>query len=295
MRVSDFVQEGLVRDGEFAVFDYCTTSRTEAFFGFIEDQKYLQEVSTYLTCVVCKKENLKVLPSWIHGIYVCDHPKEAWMKCYNQYAVQYNAKRNMTDTQIGEHCQISPLAYIASKNVVIGDDVVIEPFAVIHQNVRIGDGCVIHSHAVIGGDGFNQLRSSSGTVIKQIQAGAVELENGVEVYSYVHVAAGVLPQEVTRIGADSRLDAFVYVGHGTTMGQCVLSAGGAVIGGNVVIGDGVWIGLNAAISNRIHIGSQARISLGAVVTKHVESGECVSGNFAIEHKRFLDNLKKSLV
>ncbi len=61
-----------------------------------------------------------------------------------------------------------------------------------------------------------------------------------------------------------------------------------------MIGEHFWAGLNATISNRITIGDHARVSLGAVVTKDIPSNTTVSGNFAIEHQRFLHNLKASL-
>lgn len=60
------------------------------------------------------------------------------------------------------------------------------------------------------------------------------------------------------------------------------------------MGSDVWIGVNATISNRIRIGDGARVSLGSVVTKDVPAGATVTGNFAIDHRQFLKNLKASL-
>ena len=39
------------------------------------------------------------------------------------------------------------------------------------------------------------------------------------------------------------------------------------------------------------IGKNCKISIGSVVTRDVEDGAQVSGNFAIEHSKFIDNLK----
>ena len=61
-----------------------------------------------------------------------------------------------------------------------------------------------------------------------------------------------------------------------------------------MVGDDVWIGVNATVSNRIKIGKGARVSLGSVVTKDVPAGQTVTGNFAIDHARFMKNLKASV-
>lgn len=115
-----------------------------------------------------------------------------------------------------------------------------------------------------------------------------------EICCGTHVAQGIWPSDVTRIGAHSKIDAQCHIGHGAQIGRSVFVAAGAVIGGNTKIGDGVWIGINATVSNRLTIGANARVSLGAVVTKNVEEGTTVTGNFAIEHAKFLENLKNDL-
>ena len=53
-------------------------------------------------------------------------------------------------------------------------------------------------------------------------------------------------------------------------------------------------GLSATIRNGITIGNGARINLGSVVTKDVTLGESVTGNFAINHSKFLLNLKNQI-
>jgi len=64
-----------------------------------------------------------------------------------------------------------------------------------------------------------------------------------------------------------------------------------MIGGSTIIEDDVWVGPNASISDNLFIGDSANISLGAVVTKNVARGMTVSGNFAIEHSKFIDFIK----
>jgi len=86
----------------------------------------------------------------------------------------------------------------------------------------------------------------------------------------VHAAACVAPRnDNVRIGKRCRI------------------AAGACLMGSVRIGNDVWIGPNATVSNQIRVGDGAAVSLGAVVVRDVPAGQGVSGNFAIEHPKFL--------
>jgi UDP-3-O-[3-hydroxymyristoyl] glucosamine N-acyltransferase len=64
--------------------------------------------------------------------------------------------------------------------------------------------------------------------------------------------------------------------------------------GSARIGDDVWIGPNATISNQVQIGDGAAVSLGSVVVRDVRSGQRVSGNFAVDHRRFLSAFRGML-
>lgn len=69
----------------------------------------------------------------------------------NQNRVKENKK-----TYIGRNSKISSMAFVAEKNVVIGDNVTIGPFVVVNENVTIKDGCTIHSNSIIGGRSFSE-------------------------------------------------------------------------------------------------------------------------------------------
>lgn len=58
-----------------------------------------------------------------------------------------------------------------------------------------------------------------------------------------------------------------------------------------MIGDNVWIGPGVTITNGIEVGNKASISIGSVVTKSVNDGSTVTGNFAIDHSKFIEHMK----
>ena len=66
------------------------------------------------------------------------------------------------------------------------------------------------------------------------------------------------------------------------------------IGGRTVVGNHVWLGFGATVRNGLVIEDMARVNMGSVVTKNVLAGESVTGNFAIPHERFMENLKNSV-
>ncbi|MDR0851210.1 MAG: hypothetical protein LBN36_01820, partial [Clostridiales Family XIII bacterium] len=93
------------------------------------------------------------------------------------------------------------------------------------------------------------------------------------------------------IGDSCKAADHVHVAHAVKIGYGALIAANACINGNVHIGDDAWIGPGSTLSNGITIGNHARISIGSVVTKDVGDGKTVSGNFAIDHEKFIDFVK----
>ena len=163
------------------------------------------------------------------------------------------------------------------------------------KKIHISDNVRICSGTIVGGQSYTAVNSADGGTFLALDAGSVKIESGVEMCGGCHIACGTLENDCTTIGAFTKLDAMVHVGHGTVIGAHTLIPAGAMISGNCEIGDYVWIGVNATVSNRIIIGDNSRISLGSVVTKNVPDGVTVTGNFAIPHATFLRNLKTSLM
>jgi UDP-3-O-[3-hydroxymyristoyl] glucosamine N-acyltransferase len=95
----------------------------------------------------------------------------------------------------------------------------------------------------------------------------------------------------TEIGEDSKFDNMVHIAHNVKMGKRCFAAACAMIAGSVTIGDDVWIGPAAAITSEVDIGDKASITVGSVVSRNVAPGQKVTGNFAIDHDRFIEFIK----
>lgn len=295
MRLFDVVGQiggcKLICDGDFMWLEQCNRVRCANALVYIESPIYKDTLDNPdITCVICTPELLPLVPPHIMGVAVSEEPKRVFYQFHNHLVMQ----EKKTPTTIDPSARISPQAYIAPNNVVIGKDVEIQPFSVVHENSTIKDNVRICSGSIIGGKSFSAVHNGSEKEFLAYDGGCVLLEEGVEICCHSHVACGILKNDTTILGAYTKVDALAHIGHGTVIGRQTRIAAGATVSGNCVIGSHVWIGVNATISNRIIIGDSARISLGAVVTKDVPEGVTVSGNFAIDHQRFLKNLKDSI-
>ena len=88
-----------------------------------------------------------------------------------------------------------------------------------------------------------------------------------------------------------KVDNFVHIAHDCVIGERTLITAGVKFGGRTIVGNDCWIGINSTISNGLNIGNNVTISLGSVVTRDVADNLTVTGNFAIEHKKFIDFIK----
>lgn len=280
----------LVRDGEFQIMEQCTRIRRADALTYLDREKFLPALEDLnISCVICKPEFAGKLPAHIKGIVFSNEPKLIFFLLHNAVADFVEKVPNKIDSS----ARISPLADIAPYNVTIGPRVVIGPFVTVGENTEIHADVHIHEGCAIGAQGFTSVRSGDAMFLAR-DLGKVRIDQGVEICAHCDVARGTLLLDTTVLGAYTKLDAKVHIGHGSVLGKRVLVPSGAHIAGNCVVGDDVWIGVNATVSNRIKIGEGARVSLGSVVTKDVPAGQTVTGNFAIDHARFMKNLKASV-
>ena len=222
------------------------------------------------------------------GIIVSDNPKKLFFEIHNKL-VDIKFYHKDIVNRIDASASVSDQVYIAPKNVIIGKNVVIEPNVTINENVIIGNNCHIGAGTVIGSKLFKYYRDSECNIPMK-SAGWVVISDCVDIISNVCVEAGIVDDTI--IGKNSVINSLVNVGHSVKIGNNVAVSAGSVIAGSTIVEDDVWIGLNATIRQKIHIGKSAYVCMGAVVSKDVQAGGKVSGNFAVEHSKNIANVKK---
>ena len=173
---------------------------------------------------------------------------------------------------------ISNLASI-SKDAQIGQNVRIDPFAVIHEDVIIGNGCHIHSNAVlypgtrIGEDCDVFPGASVGVIPQDLKFSneytTVEIGNHTKIRECVTIHRGTNDKLKTSIGDNCLLMTYVHVAHDCQIGNNVILASYTGLSGHVVIDDWAILEGKAAAQQFVHIGKHAMVSGGSLIRKDV--------------------------
>ena len=288
--VCELIEEAeVLKDGDFTSLGLAVSKCEESLLSFIESEKYISGLGENITCLITTKEIGEKLKDK-YGILIVDSPRMAYFKLHNKLAENKDYNRKEFKTVIGKNSSISNLASISDKNVIIGENVKIEEFVVIRENTVIGDNSIIRAGCVLGGEGYEYKRVD-GIIMNVIHTGGVIIGDSVEVQYNSCIDKALYTWDNTIIGDYTKLDNFVHIEHGVKIGERNLIASRTTIGGRTIVGSDTWIGLGAIISNGLTIGEKCSISLGSVVTKSLKSEEKVSGNFAIDHSKYIEFIK----
>lgn len=222
-------------------------------------------------------------------LLVSEDPRWDYYSLYNHIAERDYVEEA---SRVAPSAKIHSSAEIAAHNVVIGENTIIGPRVVVLPDVRIGSHCVIQPGSVIGSVGFEIKRTSRG-LLTVSHDGIVDIGDRVEIGANSCIDKG-FRRRPTLIEDEARIDNLVHIAHAARVGRGAFVIAGTVLGGSCTVGDDVWLSINSSVAPGLSIGDGAFVSIGAVVTKPVEPGEQVSGNFAVPHRTFLKMLKNAL-
>ena len=186
-------------------------------------------------------------------------------------------------SRLGADCIVHP-GVVIYDNVVVGDGCELHANAVLHPGSRLGRGCVVNSNAVVGSEGFGFVPTAKGWR-KMPQTGHVVLEDGVEVGSGTTIDRPSVGE--TRIGAGTKIDNLVQIGHGVTTGRGCAFASQVGIAGGAHIGQGVILAGQVGVANRVVVGDRVIASSKTGIHADVAPGEVVSGFPAIPNRLWL--------
>ena len=189
---------------------------------------------------------------------------------------------------LGEGVRIGPGVWVGA-GAEIGEGAILHANVWVGQNARVGAGsdlragvviedrclvgrqAIIHPSAIIGADGFGYRPSDDGaSIVKIPHAGWVEIGDGVEIGASTTVDRGKFGSTV--VGAGTKIDNQVQIGHNCRIGRCCIICGAVGIAGSVEVGDGVTIGGGVRIRDNVRIGSGVTLGGGSGVAGDIPAG-----------------------
>lgn len=283
----------IYREQAFDTLGLLASEIDQKICSFLVGEKYLDLVTDRVTMLIVTKDLAEKFSKKSTGLCITENPRLLFFHIHNYLAKNSDYIRKEMKTQIGKGTVISDKAVIADSNVIIGNNVIIEEFVVIRSNTVIGDNSVIRAGAKIGGEGFEFKRT--GDDIEAVKhLGGVKIGKNVEIQYNSCIDRAVYPWDDTEIGDYCKVDNLVHIAHAVKVREKTMVVAQSGIGGRTIIGPDTWIGFSSTISNGLHIGENCRANIGAVVTKNVEKNKSVTGNFAIDHQRFIEDLKSKI-
>lgn len=291
-RLSDF--QGLaglevLRDGPFSITGKLSTP-LDGLCVPLRAPKYLDEINanSRVVAVITTREIAEGLDARF-AVAIADAPDAAHSEVHARVAEIREAELRGRPNWIQDSALIDSSARIADYGVEIGARVRVGPHVTIAPGVTVEDDCVLHPGVSLGVPGFNTgFIGGRQRIIPQL--GGVRLKPFVELLSNVCVARALFGGETT-LGEETVADNLVYIAHDVQIGRRVQLCALVNILGRAEIGDEAYIGPSSVIVNGARVGARAKVSIGAVVTRDVAAGTVVTGNFAIPHDRFLDQLR----
>ena len=241
--------------------------------AFSDVKKYFEKTLRSAATVILLNEPAECPPGKV--ILVVKNPFEAY------------------DSLVREHRPFEPLTVPVSHRADIHPTAIIEPGVVVAANVRIGantyiqantyigeysyigENVIIGPNSIIGSDAFYFKKLADGSFQKWRSGGRVIIEDNVDIGAGCTINKGVSGDTI--IGAGSKLDCQIHVGHGAVIGKNCLLAAQVGIGGKTIIGDNVVLYGQVGIAQALHIGKGAVISAKSGVSKSLDGGKAYFG------------------
>ena len=271
---------------------------TPTHVSFLDNRRYADLLATTAAGAVIVHPDLADRVPPHTAAIVTAEPYPAWARVAAFFHPPAPTRPGIHRTAVVEDgASVDATAEIGA-NAVIGTGATVGPRtrvgagAVIGAHVQIGADCRIGalcsiSHAILGSrvnilpgarigqEGFGFAVTPEGFLTVP-QLGRVVLEDDVEVGANSTIDRGSTLDTV--LGAGTRLDNLVMIGHNVRTGRCCVVVAQAGISGSTVLGDFVTIAAQAGLTGHLRIGTKARIGAQAGVMGDVPGGADVVGS-----------------
>jgi UDP-3-O-[3-hydroxymyristoyl] glucosamine N-acyltransferase len=246
---------------------------------FVDHPKYYDKaLQSKATTILINK---KVTCPEGKALLISDDPFRDYNKLVRYfYPLNYSLKPVSNSAKIGVDTVIMPGVYLGN-NVTIGNNSVIHPNVVIYDDCHIGNNVTIHANTVIGADAFYYKKRPE-KFDKMISCGTVIIDDDVEIGANCTIDKGV--SGATRIGAGTKIDNHVQIGHDTQVGKMCLFASHVGVAGVVKIEDGVTLWGQAGVRSDVTLGKGSVLLAQAGLGEDIPAGKIYFGSPAGESR-----------
>lgn len=244
---------------------------------FVDHPKYYDKaLHSKATTILINK---KVICPEGKALLISEDPFRDYNKLVRHfYPLNYSLKPKSETAKVGENTVIMPGVYLGN-NVTIGNNTVLHPNVVIYNDCHIGNNVVIHAGTVIGADAFYYKKRPE-KFDKMISCGSVIIEDDVEIGALCTIDKGVSGE--TRIGAGTKIDNHVQIGHDTQVGKMCLFASHVGVAGVVKIEDGVTLWGQSGVRSDVTLGKGSVLLAQAGLGENIAAGKTYFGSPAGE-------------
>src|SRR6187399_2757812 len=243
---------------------------------FVDHPKYYDTcINSAATVIIINKKT-----EYPEGktLLIVGDPFEAYLKLVNHFRPFTPSSKNISDSaSIGQNAVIMPNAFIGN-HVIIGNDCIIHPNVTILDHCVIGNNVIIQAGTVIGSDAFYYKKKTNRDIHyrKMNSCGRTVIEDDVEIGAGCTIDRGVSGDTI--IGAGTKIDNLVHIGHDTVVGKNCLFAAQVGIAGASTIEDNVILWGQVGVNKTLTIGKGAEIYAQSGVAGDLEGGKVYFGS-----------------
>lgn len=288
--IAELIGGTLVGDGAIKISGLSNISMAQAGDLTFAVPPHLDEAKTCAASAVLIPSDAQDFPK--PAVKVKD-PRAAFAMLLQLFTPKLNIPKGIShkahigkDVKIGEDVTIMPFAVIddgaeirngtiiyphvyIGQHATIGENCVVYSSATVREFCKVGKRCVIHSSAVIGSDGFG-FTTANGVHTKVPQVGNVVIEDDVEIGAHVGIDRAAMGSTI--IGHGTKIDNLVHIAHNCKIGANCLIVAQTGISGSTIVGDNVTFGGQVGTVGHITIGSNSVYAARSGISKNMPEG-----------------------
>jgi UDP-3-O-[3-hydroxymyristoyl] glucosamine N-acyltransferase len=300
---ADVIGDGSVRVGNVRGIEYAEPGD----LTFCIDPKYVPDLKKTKASAVLVRADLKDDDLPITQIVVED-PRAAFQTLTEALApppIEYPPGVHPTayvadDAILGDNVSVQPFAVVESgctigANVVIGAqsyvghystvgrDSLIYQQVVVRERTAIGERVILHPGVVIGGDGFG-YDQVDGKHVKIPQIGTVVIEDDVEIGANTTVDRARFDKTIIKRG--SKIDNLVMIAHNCEIGEDCILCGQVGLSGSAKLGQRVVMAGQTGMAGHVKLGDDVIIGAKSGVSKSLLKEGFYIGLPAVPHMTY---------